>query len=170
MSIWVPPWSSIPPRPPTVWLDRQETYTHTHRMVEGYDISSHRQSRCKGASFPKLFQRTQNGNQNSCASFSRPEKKKNKEKNREKKSWGLESQLTVNKRPRLMQALTKRSCGFYFLSTEGQNFNDKALPTYSQQIRSTNHGIHTIIRFQHTKQPHSEIVKLISQPILFSKP
>lgn len=38
--------------------------------------------RCKGASFPKLLQSAQNGNQNSCASFSQPEKKRQTERKR----------------------------------------------------------------------------------------
>lgn len=108
---------------PTVWLDsdRKHTCTHTEWWKDMTSAATDNQ-RCKGASFPKLFQRTQNGNQNSCASFSRPEKKKKEEKNREKKSWGLEPQLTVNKPPPLMQLQTKKKkktvvCSLYFLST-----------------------------------------------------
>lgn len=67
------------------WTEQQETHadSHKHRAWRK-DVTSATtdNQRCKGASFPKLFQSAQNGNQNSCASFSRPEKKRRTERKR----------------------------------------------------------------------------------------
>lgn len=70
------------------WIETGNIHAHTEWWKDMTSEATDNQ-RCKGASFPKLFQRTQNGNQNSCTSFSRPEKKKKEEKNREKRVEGL---------------------------------------------------------------------------------
>lgn len=90
------------------------------------------------------------------------------ENNREKRSWGLEPQLTVNKCSPLMQNLffpdrkkvLKHSVMVKTVMT---------VKAYWQQIWLVKKKKKSVIRFHYIKQSHFVIVQLISQPVLFSK-